>query len=140
MSWLVPSVGDDDKGAVGHDSRAPAGLDQGRRVGLLDNRGTANFKTGHDRRPVIDIGRDELVGFSGENEARALACLVVRVIDFWVCGCCRCGSADGAAVDAAEIDDAGRTLGAVAVDAVMRCEEVPVERLERVGTGVKGYL
>ena len=47
--------------------------------------------------------------------------------------CRRRRSADGAAVDAAKIDDAGRALGAVAVDAVMRREEVPVERLERVG-------
>jgi len=36
-------------------------------------------------------------------------------------------------VDAAQVDDAGRALGAVAVDAVVRREEVPVERRERVG-------
>ena len=36
-------------------------------------------------------------------------------------------------MDAAEIDDAGRALGAVAVDAVVRREEVPVERLKWVG-------
>ena len=52
----------------------------------------------------------------------------------------RRGPADGAAVDAAEIDDARRALGAVAVDAVMRREEVAVERLERVGAGLQRNL
>src|SRR6185369_5829446 len=52
----------------------------------------------------------------------------------------RRGSADSAAVDAAKVDDAGRALGAVAVDAVMRLEEVAVERLERVGIGSKRNL
>src|SRR5216684_8532177 len=137
MSWLVPSVGGDDQGAVGDDSRATTGLDQSRRVRLLDNGRTANLKADRHRRPIVDVGRDKSAAFGGENGAFALG----RVIALRARRCRRRRSADGAAVDAAEIDDAGRALGAVAVDAVMRREEVPVERLERVGgTGLKRNL
>ena len=67
---------------------------------------------------------------SAVRMSRVALCAVVA---FRARRCRRRRPADRAAVDAAKIDDAGRALGAVAVDAVMRREEVPVERLERVG-------
>ncbi len=56
-SWLVPSVGGDDQGAVGDDSRTPAGLDKGRRIGLLDDRRAVDLEANRHRRPIVDLGR-----------------------------------------------------------------------------------
>src|SRR5688500_10573014 len=111
-----PSVDGDDQGAVGDDSRAPTGLDQSRCVRLLDNRRTPNLEANRDLRPIVDLGRDEAAAFGGENIAVALVAVVALRARRGSC----LGPADSAAVNAAKVDDAGRALGAVAVDAVMR--------------------
>src|SRR5690349_1600042 len=120
MSWLVASVGGDDEGAVGDDGCAPAGLDQGRRVGLLDDRRTANLAASSQHRAIVNLGGDEAAAFGGKNVAHGLVCAIRRVVPLRARRSRHHGSADRAAMDAAEIDDAGWALGAVAVDAVMR--------------------
>src|SRR5437764_2098819 len=86
-----------------------------------------NLQADRHARAIVDPGRDEAAAFGGENVARALGSIPLPPRRS------RRRSLDSAAMDAAKIDDAGGALGAVAVDAIMRREEVAVERLDWVG-------
>ncbi len=127
MSVILLPRDDQVAGAVHH--TGPAWLDQGRRVGLLDDRGACERKTLGQGVAIVDGGAHE-PGLACHHDLaladflRAVGGGKPHLVE---------DLAAAGAMDRAHAHDLGRNLDAVAVDAVVGFEEVAIEAARRVG-------